>query len=239
VGLVIRRELGHYFRTWSGYVFVAVLLVITGLLYNAYAVGSTAKYSADVLSGFFYLASGTTMAAGLFLSMRVIAEEHQTGTLPLLTSSPLTDGQLVWAKFVSAYLMVVLYVLCTSFMPALVFVNGSVSLGHIFAGYVGLLCIGAASTAIGVFGSAFARTQLFAIVLSAVILTALLVLWLLAKQVEGPLGDVVAYLALHDKHFRPFMDGTIATSHIIYYLSVTAFFLVLARNVLEGRRWRS
>lgn len=239
MGLVVRREIGQYFRTWSGYVFVAILLALTGLLYNAFAVGSSAKYSADVLSDFLYLSSGTTMAAALFLSMRSLAEERQTGSFPLLASSPLTDGQIVFAKFIAAYLVVVLYVLSTTYMPALVFVNGSVSIGHIFAGYVGLLAVGAAATAIGIFGSAVARTQLFAIIISAVILVALLAVWLVASLVDGPLGDVLSYVALHNKHFRPFMEGKVSLSDLVFYLSVTVFFLVLSRNVLEARRWRS
>lgn len=239
IALVARRELGHYFRTWLGYIFMAVLLLITGALYNAWAVGSGAKYSEDVLSDFFYAASGTTMVVALFLSMRVFAEERQTGSYPLLATSPMTDAQVVFAKFISAYAMVVIYVLTTLFMPALVFVNGSVSLGHIFAGYVGLLAVGAASTAIGVFGSAVARSQLLAIIISAVILVGMLVLWLLARLVEGPLGDIISHLALHHRHFRPFMEGTVAVSHLVFYISVTWFFLTLARNVLEGRRYWS
>lgn len=239
IALVIQRELGQYFRTWSGYLFIAILLAITSLLYNAFAVGSSAKYSADVLSDFFWLASGTTMAAGLFLSMRSIAEEHQTGSLPILVSSPLQDAHIVLAKFVAAYVMVLIYIAATLFMPALVFVNGSVTLGHIFAGYVGLAFIGAAATAIGVFGSAVVRTQLFAIILSTVILAMLIILWLVARLADGPVSDVISYMALHHKHFRPFMEGSIAISHLMFYASVTLIFLALARNALEAKRFRS
>lgn len=237
--LVVRRELGQYFRTWSGYIFIALLLLVTGLLYNLDAVGSSPRYSADVLAKFFYDTSGVTMFLSLLLSMRVIAEERQTGSYPLIASSPLTDGQIVIAKFISAYLMVVIYLLTTVFMPALVFVNGKVSIGHIVGGYVGLLCIGAAATAIGVWGSALVRSQLFALIYSAIVLGILLILWLAARLLDGPAADLLSHMALHHKHFRPFMDGSVGLSHIIYYLSVTALFLTLARNILEGRRWRS
>src|SRR5439155_7749589 len=108
---------------------------------------------------------------------------------------------------------------------------------HIFGGYVGLLCIGAASVAIGTFGSAIATSQVVAVVISGVIVVILLLQWMLARLVDGRLGDIVGYLSLHDKHFRPFMDGTVSLRDIIFYFSVTALFLVLARNALEGRRW--
>jgi hypothetical protein len=57
--------------------------------------------------------------------------------------------------------------------------------------------------------------------------------------VEGSLGDLLGYVALWDKQFTPFMRGTISLSGVLYYVSITAFFLVLARNALESRRWSS
>ncbi len=236
--LIVKRELGQYFSTWSGYLICGMLLFLTGLFYNVFAVGNVPKYSADVLSDYFYYQSGTAMVASLFFSMRLIAEERQAGSLPLLSTSSLTDGQVILAKYLSALLFLAFFLVLTFYMPVLILWNGKVSLGHLVAGYLGILLIGSASVAIGVFGSAVAKSQLIALIVSAVILVAMLLLWLSARVVSGPLGEVVAYLSLHDKHFRPFMEGNVSTTHAIFYVSVTAFFLTLARNVLEGRRWR-
>ena len=60
------------------------------------------KRSAEVLSQFFYFSSGTTMIASVFISMRLLAEERQTGTLALLYSSPVRDAEIVLGKFLSA-----------------------------------------------------------------------------------------------------------------------------------------
>lgn len=238
MGLLVRRELGQYLGTWNGYIIFSGLLLLSGLLYNSFAVGSTPKYSADVLSEFFYFASGTTVTTGLLLAMRLIAEERQNGTLPLLTTSSLSEGQIIFAKYVSALVMVGIYLVLTLYMPLLVFYNGAVSLGHILAGYVGLLCIGSAGVAIGMFGSALVRSQLVAAIISGVITVVMLVLWTIARVVEGTLGDLVGQLSLHDKHFRPFMDGIITLPNLIFYASVSIVFLFAARNVLESRRWR-
>jgi ABC-2 type transport system permease protein len=238
MALLVRREIGHYLGTWSGYIILAGLLLISGLCYNVFAVGSTPKYSADVLSDFFFWSSGATIATGLFLAMRLIAEERQTGTLPLLTTSSLSEGQIIFAKYVSAMVMVAIYLALTLFMPLLVFYNGAISLGHIFAGYVGLLCIGSAGVAIGMFGSALVRSQLLALIISAVITVVLLLMWMSARVVEGTLGDIVGQLSLHDKQFRPFMDGTVTLPNLIYYASLSIVFLFASRNVLESRRWR-
>lgn len=239
IGLIIKRELGQYLNTWNGYIIFSVLLLITGLLYNVHAVGSTPRYSSDVLFEFFWVASGTTMFAAAFLSMRLIAEERQNGTLPLLSTSSLTEGQIIIAKYVSAMVMIGTYLLLTVYMPLLVFRNGAVSMGHIMAGYFGLLLLGSAVVAIGMFGSALVKSQLVALIISGAITVIMLLLWILARVVEGSLGDVIGMLSLHDKHFRPFQDGTISIANIVYYLSVSAFFLVAARNALESKRWRS
>ncbi len=236
--LVVRRELGQYLTTWSGYVILAALLLFLGLLYNIDAVGSTPKYSSDVLSRFFYDCSGCAVATGVLLAMRLIAEERQNGTLPLLTTSSLREGQIVAAKYVSAMVMIGLFTAISVYMPLLVFYNGAVSFGHIFAGYVGVLCIGSAGVAIGMFGSALVRSQLVAAIISLVITVVMLVLWTLARVVDGALGDIIGYLTLHDKHFNPFMEGTITLANLVYYGSVSLVFLVAARNVLESRRWR-
>jgi ABC-2 type transport system permease protein len=236
--LIVKREIGEYLTTWSGYIIFAGLLLLTGLCYNAWAVGSTPRYSSDVLGDFFYFASGTTITTGLLLAMRLIAEERQTGTLPLLLTSSLTEGEIIAAKYVSAMVMIGIYLALTTFMPLLVFYNGAVSLGHIFAGYVGLLAIGSAGVAIGLFGSALVRSQLVAAIIAGVITVIMLVLWTIARVIEGTLGDVIGYLTLHDKHFRPFQDGTISSANVVFYASVTIAFLFAARNVLESRRWR-
>ena len=67
----------------------------------------------------------------------------------------------------------------------------------------------------------------------------MILLWATSRIVDGTLGDFISYLALHDKHFSGFKRGTISLSGVVFYLSVISFFLVLARNVLESRRWRS
>ena len=87
VSLLVRRELRSYFDTSWGWIILALVLVLDGLLFNAFALGTRERYSANVLSDFFYFSSGTTMIAGILLTMRLIAEERQTGTFTLLELS--------------------------------------------------------------------------------------------------------------------------------------------------------
>lgn len=237
--LIVRRELGVYFGAWGGYVIAALMLLVTGLLFNVWAVGTGSKFSSDVLSTFFEGASGVTMVGAVFISMRLIAEERQSGTLPLLLNSSLTEAEIVLAKFLSGWIFLSLIIVATAYMPLMIFVRGKVSVGHICTGYLGLVLLGGAVLAIGTFGSAVARSQVVAAVISGAITVLMLLLWLLSRVVEGPLGDIASYLALWDKQFTPFKRGSLELPAVIYYFSVMAFFLTLARNALESRRWSS
>lgn len=236
--LVVRRELGAYFNSMWGYLVVAAILVIDGLLFNAFALGSGAKYSSDVLRQFFYFSFGTTVAAAILLTMRLIAEERQTGTLVLLDSSPLSDWQIVGGKWFSAVVFLTFLTLLTAYMPALIFVNGKVSVGHIAAGYLGLILVAAAVASIGTFASTLSRSQLVSGVIATIITVFLLICWLLAKIATAPFDSILSYMAMFNAHFsRTFMQGRIVTADLVYYASVCFAFLMLSVRWMAARRW--
>lgn len=235
--LIARRELGAYFRSMTGYVIAALLLLTDGLLFNVFALDGE-KLSFDVVGQFFFYSYGLTVIASIFLSMRLLAEERQTGTLVLLTSSPVKDWQIILGKYLSALIFLALVLAATVYMPLLVLVNGKVSFGHLVAGYLGLLLAGGAALAIGTFGSTIARTQVLAVILSATMTLAIVICWMLAKVTERPLNDVFLALAFFGKHFPPFQAGTIHLRDVVYYLAVTYVALFGATRVLESRRWK-
>jgi ABC-2 type transport system permease protein len=236
--LIARRELAAYLRTMSGYVIIAVMLLVDGLCFNVFAMGGgTAKRSSEVLGDFFFYSSGLTMLCALFLSMRLLAEERQTGTLQLLYSSPVRDWEIVLGKFVSALAFLALFLFCSFYMPVLVMAYGKVSFGHLMAGYFGLLLVGSASLAIGTFGSSLTKSQVIAAVLTGVMLLVLTICWLLARVTDRPLTEAVTGLAWYI-HFQPFEQGLVHLRHVAYFVLVTWAGLFAATRVLEARRWR-
>lgn len=238
VWLIYRREMGAYLRSPLGYIVIAVVLLIDGLLFNAFALGSdTARKSSEVLKQFFYFSSGTTMVASLFLSMRLLAEERAQGTLNLLFGSPIRDYQIVLGKYLSALTFLSGLTLLTVYMPALVAVHGKITFGQIGAGYLGLILLGSAGLSIGIFGSALTKSQLVAIISSAAILVGLILSWLMALITDRPINELFTWLSIHNKHFQPFMTGLINTQDVVFYASLSYFFLFLATRVLEARRW--
>ncbi len=233
-----RRDISAYLNSMWGYVIVAAVLLLDGILFNAFALTDAPRYSADVLRDFFYFSFGTTAIASILLTMRSFAEERQTGTMVLLDASPLSDAQIVAGKFLAAMAVLALLTLGTAYMPALVGVNGKVSLGHVFAGYLGLLLVGAVCTAVGLFASSIARNQVFAAVLGGAIVVFLLTTWMLSRVTDPPFKEILAFMSLFDKHFRGFMNGRIEVQSVVYYGTLSYVFLMLATRVLALRRWR-
>lgn len=236
--LIMRRELASYLRTPVGYVVGGVVLLIDGLFFNAFAVESRPKPSAEVLEAFFYFASGTTMVAAILLSMRLIAEERQRGSLVLLMASPAREADIVFGKFVASLLFLIFIIALTAYMPALVFIRGKVAIGHILCGYLGLVLLGGTALAIGLLGSSLTGNPLIAGVLSAAMLVVLLLGWLLAQISEPPASDWLRYAALWQSHFQPFQQGILQWRSVVYLLSLIYLSLTAAALALKGERWQ-
>jgi gliding motility-associated transport system permease protein len=83
-----------------------------------------------------------------------------------------------------------------------------------------------------------ARTQLLALIISAALLTTMVLLWLVAAITDRPLNEVFLALAIFQRHQTPFQVGVVHLRDVIYYLAVIYFSLFAATRVLEARRWR-
>lgn len=237
--LIARRELFGYLTSMTGWLILALVLLADGLLFNAFALGGSEKKSFDVLQGFFYLSSGTTMVSSIFISMRLFAEERQQGTMVLLETAPIPEHVVVVGKFLGAWTFFLLTLLLSVHLPLLVMVNGTVTAGHIVAGYVGLALLGAACIAIGALASSVAKNQILAAVISGATIVALVLAYILAKKIDGPVGNVIGFLDLFDTHYRVFSRGTIKLASVAYYCALTWGALLVTTAVLTARRWRA
>lgn len=236
--LVARRELAGYFKTPSGYLIAAATLLVQGLMFNTRAIGVGSRLSSDVLHDFLRDSSGTTTVASVLLAMRLFAEERQSGTLVLLYTSPIREFEIVLGKFLSAFCVLAVLVLASLYLPAMIFVNGKVSLGHIAGGYLGLLCVGAATLSLSLLASALSKNQIMAGVLAAVFIFILFLTWALSRVVDPPLGDAIAYFSLYEKHFFPFMRGLVQLSDLVYYASIVYLALLASTRAIQSQRWQ-
>jgi len=233
--IIARRELYAYLRSPLGSAIIAAALLVDGILFY-FASLDVKRLSAQLLRQFFFDSSAATMIAGLLLSMRLLAEERQAGTITLLNTAPIRD--IVLGKFISSFGVLTLMNLLTAYMPLMVYIRGKVSVGHILVGYLGMILLGGAVTAIGLFASSLARSQVVAVIIGAAMVASMILLWVVAGAVSPPFNTFFSGLALHHQNYAPFMVGTLQFDRVAYYLMVTYFFLLAATKVLEARRWR-
>ena len=236
----MERELRSYFLSPLGWVVATGFLFFNGLAFQTildYLNNPQAPASMTPLDFFF---GGTLffwlamLFVGPVLTMRLLSEERRSGTLEMLLTAPITEGQVVIGKYLGAFLFYVFL-----WLPSLVYVAllaGKLPLdwGPIGASYLGTLGIGAMFLAIGVFTSAVTRNQVVAAVFSfALTFLAFLPAFLEFLVNDPKMRDALGYLNLY-QHMDDFSKGIVDSRRLVYYLSVTAFFLFLASRAVEA-----
>ena len=186
---------------------------------------------------FFYTTSGLVAIAAVALSIRLVAEERQSGTLVLLTTAPLRDWQIIAGKFLSAFVFLAGITLLSLYMPLLILVNGRISWAQVGVGYLGLFLLGGAVLSIGLFASSLTRSQLVAAVVASAVTGMMFLFWQLSQVLPSPFSGVLSGLAIHARHFEDFQWGVLHLRDVVYYLAVMYFFLFLSTKVMEARRW--
>jgi ABC-2 type transport system permease protein len=236
--IIFRRELGSYLRSPIGWVIVSVLLLVDGILFQAFALRGE-QLSAVVLERYFNFSSMFAGAAGVLLSFRLLAEERQNHSMVLLTTSPVRDTEIVLGKFFAALTFYTLFLVLSLYMPLLIKVNGKITGAQIFVGYLGLFFLGATALAVGIFASALTRYQLIALLVAAALMVILGNVYQLATRLDPPVRDVLEQVDLWWIRFQnSFMRGILNLKDVVFYLAAIYFFLLLAVKTLESKRWQ-
>ncbi|TMQ02166.1 MAG: hypothetical protein E6J90_50265 [Deltaproteobacteria bacterium] len=239
ISIIYRRELGAYLRSPYGWVIGAIVLLIDGLLFQGLVLSGGEQYSAIILERGFYYQSGIPLFAGVLLSFRLLSEERQTYSMVLLNTSPIRDSEIVLGKFLAALTFLGFLLAISVYMPILIKVNGKITTAQIVVGYFGLLLLGAATLAIGLFASALTRNQLIAAVVAAAMVIVMCFIYVLAAKVDPPLKDFLDQIGLFWSHFHnSFEKGILNLRDVIYYVATAYFFLLLAIKTLEAKRWQ-
>jgi ABC-2 type transport system permease protein len=172
------------------------------------------------------------------LTMRLLAEEKRSGTAELLFTYPLTDWSIILGKFLAALLIYAVFLVCTLAYPLAFTVVGRLDWAPLATGYLGMLLLGGACLALGLFASSLTENQIIAAVSG---FSLLLLFWIIGWQqdIGAPgWGGFFAGLSMMD-HYDNFIKGVIDTRDLVYYFSFIYFFLFLTKRQLESRRWRA
>lgn len=239
--VVCQRELWAYFHSFIGYLLLVVFLGLSGWFFY-----SDLVYF--VLFGGFVLPSGLwqfvflDMRRVLFfvlplVTMRLFAEEKKLGTIELLWTYPVRDGELVLGKFLAAWLFFLLMLALTIVNPIVFYQMYAFDVAPVAAAYFGTVLLGTAIVACGLFVSSLTENQ----IVSALVTYALLMLlWFLTwneQAISEGLLRVLLGLSLFD-HFYNFTRGVVDTRDVVFFVLFTGLFLFLTLQSLGARGWR-
>ncbi|WP_420460263.1 gliding motility-associated ABC transporter permease subunit GldF [Neolewinella sp.] len=240
---VYRKEINAFFASLIGYVVIGVFLIVTGLFLFVFPETSLLNYGYATLGPFFTLAPNVLLFLIPAICMRALAEERQTGAIELLVTRPLTDWQIVLGKFLACVTLVVIALLPTVLYYYSVYQLGepvgNIDTGGTIGSYIGLLFLSMAFVAIGLFASALTTNQVVSFLLALA-----LCFWcyfgfdyLASLPIFYGNGDrLISSLGMQE-HFQSLGRGLIDTRDVVYFLSVTALFLLLTLLSLARRKW--
>lgn len=239
-----KKELRGFFSSITGYLAVAVFLVLTGLmLWVLKSDFNILDYGYADLRGLFLIGPFLYLFLIPAITMRSLAEERRTGTIEMLMTRPLSDWTIVWAKFLAAWTLVLISLLPTLVayfsVVALGDPVGNIDSGSVAGSYIGLLLLGGAFAAIGVFCSSLTQNQIVAFILAALFCAAAYLGFesLAGMGIFGGADLFVRRLGMMN-HYESISRGVVDTRDVLYFASVMALFLMGTRMVLQSRMWK-
>jgi len=242
-----RRELSGYFLSMTGYVIIAAAMFLLGFsfvdLIRQLQQESTPMPVTELfyMTWFFWLILLLTTPA---ITMRLFALERFSGTFETLMTTPVTDRQVVLAKFTAALVFYALMWLpllgCTLMVRLYTNEPSAFDVGVAGSTFAGILLVGGLFLSLGCCASALTRSQVTAAMISLVMCAGLFLLSILADQL--PAGDTWQSKALASfALFQQMHDcarGVVDTRMVVFCLTATLFFLFLTLRIVESRRWR-
>ncbi len=249
---VWRKEMRLYFGSPVAYVVFTFFLLISGwffsqifLFYSDISMrsfmqpqfGQNLNITENVMRPLFTNMSVVLLFFIPMLTMRLFAEEKRGGTMELLLTYPVRDGEILAGKFLAAAALYVVLLGLTFLYPGLVAYFTRVEWGPILTGYLGLVLVGATFLAVGLLISSLTENQ---IVAGFGTFAVLLLFWVIGWGAEfagGNFRGVLQYLSVTE-HMDGFSRGLIDTKDLVYYGSAIALALFLTLRSLESKRWR-
>ena len=243
---IFKKELRSYFLNAIGYVYLGVFLAVSALLCCYTTLGS-GTYDT---SNYFSFISIIFIILIPLLTMLLFAEEKKLRTEQLLLTSPVSIAGMVFGKFLAAFTLFAIGIVLSliNFIPLCIYaqldgVNDAYasSVGPvasiIFSNTLGLLLLGAAFIAVGMFISSLTENQLAAAIITVAIIGTMLLLNLVNSYVDNYVIRFIISWVCFMSRYAPFQSGIFDPSSLLYFVSIAGVFLFLTARVYDKRRW--
>jgi ABC-2 type transport system permease protein len=241
--ILLKKEVNSFFSSLTGYVVIILfLLANSAFLWIVPGDMNLLDSGYSTLETFFNLAPWIFLILIPAITMRLFAEEKKNGTLDLLYTKPITDLQLIFAKYLGSVLLALL-----SLIPCLIFfvsvwklgeTPGNLDVGATTGAFLGLFFLAAIYCAIGVFASAITDNQIVAFLLALIVS---LFFYLGFDLISGFPGlhkfDLFLLNLGINEHYKSISRGVIDSRDIIYYLAVISIFILFTKTKLQSRNW--
>jgi ABC-2 type transport system permease protein len=239
---LFKKEIRTFLSSLIGYVVIAVFLLITGLFMwvfpGDFNVLDMKMANIDTL---FFISPWVFMFLIPAVTMRSFAEEKRNGTIELLFTKPLTDLQIILAKYFAGLLLVIIALIPTLIYYATVYklaTGSGMDTGGTWGSYIGLLLLAAGYVSIGIFASSVSNNQIVSFLLAAILCFFLFTGFqsLANFDLLGSLDNFIMSLGMQE-HYASLSLGLIDSRDVIYFIALIAIFLLLTRLVLSSRKW--
>jgi ABC-2 type transport system permease protein len=230
---IFKREVGAYFTSPIGYVFVAVCMLTSGLWFymDALSVGS-----AD-FTGVYQFMFIVLMIFVPVLTMRLMSEDKRQKVDQLLLTAPISLTSLVTGKFLSAYAVFLLGVCVLPVYGIVLSFFASVSWMTLWGSFVGLVLLGGIYVALGLFISSLTENQMIAAVGSIFLNLIIFLMTPLASYIDVRfISNAIKSISVFERYVE-FTLGIFTFSNMLFFITVIAGFLFLTVRILEKRRW--
>jgi ABC-2 type transport system permease protein len=241
-----RRELAGFFLSFTGYVIIAAVSFLIGLVFKVLIKTLGSDPSPAPITELFYstyLFWIILLLAIPVITMRLFALEKFSGTFETLMTTPVSDLQVVAAKFTAAlvFYMIMWLPLLACILIVRHYTNDPTALdaGATGTTFLGIFLLGCLFISLGCFASALTRSQMTAAMITLAFCLSLFLLSYLADRVPAAdwKSQVVSFFALPEQ-MHDFVRGVVDTRPVVLYLSLTLVFLFLTLRVVESRRWK-
>ena len=228
---ILKKEINSFFSSPIGYLVIALFLVLNGLfLWLFKGENNILDYGFADLSSFFLLAPWILLFLIPAVTMRSFSDEKKQGTLELLLTKPISYIHIVLGKYFGAFVLILI-----ALLPTLLYVYtvyqlgnpiGNLDIGSTLGSYFGLLFLIAAYTAIGIFASTLSDNQIVAFITSVFICFVFYIG--LDSIAEFTASNFIEQLGM-STHYKSMSQGVLDTRDIMYFLSITIFFITLTK----------
>lgn len=232
---IYKRELGAFFHSVIGWLFLAVNLFFAGLYYTALNLTYGSPSFAGTVSSILFLLIITIPV----LSMRILSEERKQKTDQLILTAPVSVARIVIGKYLAVATVFGISVLVMAGYPLLLGRFGAVSYQESYTALLGYLLYGLAGIAIGLFLSSLTESQVIAAVLSFGVLFLTYMMSGITGLISQSGNWLTDLLGAFDfmARFQTFLQAKLDAADILYFLSVILFMLFLTCQSIQKRRW--